>query len=329
MAPNTATPIKSNSGGSPVFRYNFAQISWVTISSSFYGHDAVFLFFFFFLFSFLFFCIYTQTSRPSCFLSKFKVRWSGSCAAVSNPSWIWQSGSLRAASILVSSSIHFLYLRTASFFTPPDTLSHLTQQCSHHSHCFFACFILLLWLFRISSLFPASVLAGCFSCLALFLSVYPFLTHIGTPSHPILWSSCSSSMLFRVSRLYFPSFSFSFHSERDHCVLLSFLPPSSTAFVFSFLVGEFKCQSFPLFSSPSWGEGCPGVHVAPGPNSLQQWIKPSCSGAKRGLRMTMTCTSSVGSRCLPTGLILQEHKGYATAQLVMWISAPATPRASR
>lgn len=152
-------PYESNSGGTAVFRYNFAQISWVTISSSFYGHDAVFLFYSFFFLSF--FCIYTQTSRPSCFLSKFKVRWSGSCAAVSNPSWIWQSGSLRAASILVSSSIHFLYLRTASFFTPPDTLSHFTQQCSHHSHCFFACFI-LLWIFRISSLFPASVLAGCF-----------------------------------------------------------------------------------------------------------------------------------------------------------------------
>lgn len=269
------------------------------------------LFSFFILFSF-FFCIYTQTSRPSCFLSKFKVRWSGSCAAVSNPSWIWQSGSLRAASILVSSSIHSLYLRTASFFTPPDTLSHFTQQCSHHSHCFFACFI-LLWIFRISSLFPASVLAGCFFCLALFLSVYPFLTHIGTPSHPILWSSCSSSMLCRVSRFYFPSFTFSFHSERDHCVLLSFVPPSSTAFVFSFLVLaviEASVQTLAKVSS----------NVSPfhyslltlevkGAQVYQTWApKPSCSEAKRGLKMTMTCTSSVGSRCLPQALFCKSTK---------------------
>lgn len=255
---------------------------------------------------FPFFCIYTQTSRPSCFLSKFKVRWSRSCAAVSNPSWIWQSGSLRAASILVSSSIHFLYLRTASFFTPPDTLSHFTQQCSHHSHCFFACFI-LLWIFRISSLFPASVLAGCFSSLPICLPFSHAYWH-PLPPHPLVFLL----FLYAVS-CFSLLFSFSFHSERDHCVLLSFVPPSSTAFVFSFLVLaviEASVQTLAKVSS----------NVSPfhyslltlevkGAQVYRTWApKPSCSGAKRGLRMTMTCTSSPGSRCLPQALFCKSTK---------------------
>lgn len=160
---------------------------------------------------------------------------------------------------------------------------------------------------------PCLCLGRLLLCLALFLSVYPFLTHIGTPSHPILWSSCSSSMLCRVSRFYFPSFSFSFHSEHDHCVLLSFVPPSSTAFVFSFLVLaviEASVQTLAKVSSnvTPFHYSLLTLEVK-GAQVYQTWApKPSCSGPKRGLRMTMTCTSSVGSRCLPQALFCKSTK---------------------
>lgn len=107
--------------------------------------------------------------------------------------------------------------------------------------------------------------------------------------------------------------------------------PPSTAFLFSFLVLaviEASVQTLAKVSS----------NVSPfhyslltlevkGAQVYQTWApKPSCSEAKRGLKMTMTCTSSVGSRCLPQALFCKSTK---ITQLVMWISAPATPRASR
>lgn len=46
-----------------------------------------------------------------------------------------------------------------------------------------------------------------------------------------------------------------------------------------------------------------------GAQVYQTWApKPSCSEAKRGLKMTMTCTSSVGSRCLPQALFCKSTK---------------------